>query len=110
MTIEQTRTDYRAELYIDGEWRAGSAGDTFPVLDPADGSELARFAIATEEDCVAAVDAAARAFPGWAATAPRQRSEILRKAFDILTEEREHFAEIMVRENGKAFADALAEA
>lgn len=110
MTIEQTRVGYLSDLYIDGEWRPGGSGDTFPVHDPADGSEIVRFAVATEEDCLAAVDAAERALSGWADTAPRKRSEILRRAFDILTEEREHFAEIMVRENGKAFADALAEA
>ncbi len=103
-------TNYLSDLYIDGQWRAGSEGKTFAVLDPSDGSELAQFAIATEADCLAAVDAADRAAAGWAALAPRARSEILRSAFDILTAEREVFAEIMVRENGKAFADALGEA
>jgi len=103
-------TDYLSDLYIDGQWRPGAEGETFAVLDPSDGSELAQFAIATEADCMAAVDAADRAAAGWAATAPRARSEILRTAFDILTAEREIFAEIMVRENGKAFADALGEA
>ena len=103
-------TDYLSNLYIDGIWRAGAEGKSFAVLDPSDGSELAQFAIATQDDCLAAVDAAERAAAGWAATAPRVRSEILRKAFDILTAEKDRFAEIMVRENGKAFADALAEA
>jgi succinate-semialdehyde dehydrogenase/glutarate-semialdehyde dehydrogenase len=102
--------EYQADLYIDGEWRAGSGGRRFPVLDPADGSELASFAVAEESDCIAAVEAARRALPGWSATAPRGRSEILRRAFEILTEERELFAEIIVRENGKAFSDALGEA
>ena len=102
--------DYRSHLFIDGSWRPGGAGATFPVIDPADGSTLADFAIATDEDCTAAIEAAAAAFPGWAATAPRERSEILRRAFDILTAEKEIFAEIMVRENGKSWPDALAEA
>ena len=102
--------EYKADLYIDGEWRAGGGGRRFPVLDPADGSELASFAVAEESDCIAAVEAAQRALPGWSATAPRGRSEILRRAFEILTEERELFAEIIVRENGKAFSDALGEA
>ncbi|WP_210479643.1 NAD-dependent succinate-semialdehyde dehydrogenase [Naasia sp. SYSU D00948] len=110
MTLEQTATGYRSDLFIGGRWRGGSGERTFPVLDPSDGTVIADFAVATEEDCVAAVDAAEAALPEWSATAPRQRSEILRRAFDILTEEREHLAEIMVRENGKAFADALAEA
>jgi succinate-semialdehyde dehydrogenase/glutarate-semialdehyde dehydrogenase len=102
--------DYRSELFIDGTWRAGGDGTTFPVVDPADSSTIADFAIATEADCTAAIDAAAAAFPGWAATAPRERGEILRKAFEILTAEKEYFAEIMVRENGKSWPDAMAEA
>lgn len=101
-------TGYRAELLIDGEWRAGAS--RFAVTDPSDGSTITEFAVASEQDCIDAVDAAERALPGWAATAPRARSEILRRAFDILTAEKEHFAEIMVRENGKAWADAIAEA
>lgn len=105
-----THPDYLSDLFIDGEWRAGSAGTTFPVTDPSDGSTIAEFAIATEADCDAAVAAAEAAFPGWAATAPRVRGEILRKAFEILTAEKEHFAEIMVRENGKSWPDAIAEA
>ena len=98
------------DLFIDGQWRPASDGQRFAVHDPADGSELARFAAATEADCLAAVDAAADALAGWAATPPRQRSEILRACFDILTAEREQFAEIIVAENGKAYADALGEA
>jgi succinate-semialdehyde dehydrogenase / glutarate-semialdehyde dehydrogenase len=102
--------DYRSQLFIDGSWRAGGAGGTFPVTDPADGSTIAEFAIATDDDCTAAIEAASAAFPAWAATAPRERSEILRRAFEILTDEKEHFAEIMVRENGKSWPDAMAEA
>jgi succinate-semialdehyde dehydrogenase/glutarate-semialdehyde dehydrogenase len=99
-----------SNLFIDGEWKAGSTGRTFPVIDPSDGSEIAQFAIADDADCLAAVESAEAAAAGWAATAPRVRSEILLKAYQILTEEREHFAEIIVRENGKAFSDALGEA
>jgi hypothetical protein len=65
---------YLADLFIDGVWRPGSGGERFGVIDPADGTEIARFAVATEDDCMAAVDAAANAQEGWAATAPRERS------------------------------------
>ncbi len=99
-----------SDLYIDGQWRAGGDDTRFDVIDPADGSVITGFAIATEADCMAAVEAAERAFPAWAATAPRVRSEILRKAYEILTDEVETFAEIMVRENGKSWSDAMAEA
>ncbi|MCC3273555.1 NAD-dependent succinate-semialdehyde dehydrogenase [Arthrobacter zhangbolii] len=101
---------YIADLFIDGSWRPGSSGERFDVIDPSDLSVAARFAVATEEDCMAAVDAAARAQEPWAATAPRLRSELLRRAYEILTDEAEAFAEIMVRENGKSWADAVAEA
>jgi len=98
------------DLFIGGEWRAGSSGERFPVVDPADGSIITQFAVATERDCLDAVAAAEEAAPAWAATAPRARAEMLRGAFEILTRERDQLAEIMVRENGKAWGDALAEA
>jgi len=98
------------DLFIDGEWRPGAAGRRFDVVDPADLSTVARFAIAEEQDCMDAVDAAAAAQPGWAATAPRVRGELLRAAYEILTDELEDFAEVMVRENGKSWADAIGEA
>ncbi|GIJ49240.1 NAD-dependent succinate-semialdehyde dehydrogenase [Virgisporangium aliadipatigenens] len=98
------------DLFIAGEWRPGSDGRRFAVTDPSDLSTIAHFAVATEADCMAAVDAASAAQPGWAATAPRERSEILRRAFDILTAEAEHFTTLMVRENGKSWPDAAAEA
>ena len=110
MTTTDTRTSLFRDLYIDGAWREGSGGGRFPVLDPADGSTIAEFSIASEADCDAAVAAAEAALPAWSATAPRARSEILRRAFEILTAESDVFAEIMVRENGKSWADAKAEA
>lgn len=102
--------DYKADLYIDGEWRAGGDGKRFPVTDPSNGSVIAEFAIATEADCTYAVTSAATALGPWAATAPRERSEMLRRAYDILTDEIETFAEIIIRENGKAYPDAIGEA
>jgi succinate-semialdehyde dehydrogenase/glutarate-semialdehyde dehydrogenase len=99
-----------ADLYIDGVWRPGAGGRRFAVIDPSDSSTIAQFAIAEESDCDDAVAAADRAFPSWSATAPRHRAEILRRAYEILTDEVEVFATIMVRENGKSFGDAMAEA
>lgn len=99
-----------ADLFIDGEWRGGASGRRFPVIDPSDGSTIAEFAAADEADCDAAVVAAEAAFPAWSATSARERSELLYRAFDILRAEKEHFAELMVRENGKSWPDALAEA
>jgi succinate-semialdehyde dehydrogenase/glutarate-semialdehyde dehydrogenase len=100
----------QTDLFIDGRWRPGAGGERFDVVDPSDLSTIARFAIATEQDCMDAVDAAAAAQEGWAATSPRDRSELLRAAYEVLTDEVEHFAELMVRENGKSWADAMGEA
>ncbi len=101
---------YFSELYIDGKWRPGSDARRFPVIDPADGTVVAEFAAANEADCLEAIAAAERAFPAWAATSARERSEILRRTYEILTEEAETFAAVMVRENGKSWADAMGEA
>ncbi|MGW1340543.1 NAD-dependent succinate-semialdehyde dehydrogenase [Kribbella sp. NPDC002412] len=98
------------DLFIGGQWRPAADGRRFAVNDPADGSELARFAAATEADCLAAVEAAADALAAWSATPPRQRSEILRTCFEMLTAERDPLAGLIVAENGKAYADALGEA
>lgn len=103
-------TDHKADLFIDGQWTPGRSGERFPVIDPADGEVVAQFAVADDEDCTAAIEAADSAAAGWAATPPRARSELLRRTFEILSEERDALAEIIVRENGKAYADALGEA
>jgi succinate-semialdehyde dehydrogenase/glutarate-semialdehyde dehydrogenase len=65
--------------------------------------------ISSEEQCIQAVDAAHRAFKGWAKTAPRVRGEILRKAFEIMVAEADRLAEIISRENGKVLSDAKGE-
>jgi succinate-semialdehyde dehydrogenase/glutarate-semialdehyde dehydrogenase len=96
-------------LYIAGEWRPSSSGATFDVHDPADAGVLAQVADATPDDTAAAMDAAYAALPEWAATPPRKRSEILRRAFEAMHERADDLALLMVRENGKALPDAKAE-
>lgn len=108
--IPTAATTWIADLFIDGQWRPGSTGERFDVVDPSSLDVIAHFAVATLEDCMAAVDAAAAAQESWAATAPRERSELLRAAYEVLTDEVELFAEIMVRENGKSWSDAMGEA
>src|SRR5690242_2276513 len=97
------------DLYIGGKWRASSDGRRITVLDPATGEAITTVADATVEDGIAAVDAAAAAQPEWAATAPRERGEVLRRAFTLMTERREDLAKLVVRENGKALPDARGE-
>src|SRR3954468_1949978 len=96
-------------LYIGGQWRPAGDGGTFEVCDPADASLLARVADATTDDTTAAVDAASAALPGWAATPPRKRSEILRRAFEAMLDRADDIALLMVRENGKTLTDARGE-
>jgi succinate-semialdehyde dehydrogenase/glutarate-semialdehyde dehydrogenase len=95
------------QLYIDGKWVNGAS--TMPVTDPSDESVIANVQISSEEQCIQAVDAAHRAFKGWAKTAPRVRGEILRKAFEIMVAESDWLAEIISRENGKVLSDAKGE-
>lgn len=105
VNLETLRTD----LYIDGRWRPAASGKRFEVLDPSTGQCLASVADASIEEGMAAVDAAAAAAAGWAATPPRQRAEILRKAFDLMMARVDWFTELISLENGKSLADARGE-
>jgi succinate-semialdehyde dehydrogenase / glutarate-semialdehyde dehydrogenase len=105
---ELTGIDVPTGLLIGGEWTKGNG--TFPVLDPATEEPLTEVANAAVSDALDAVGAAHAALPGWAATAPRQRGEILRKAFELMTERAEQFARLMSAENGKSLRDARGEA
>ena len=95
-------------LFIGGEWVDGSAG-TFPVHDPATGDVLVEIADASPEDGIRALDAAVEAQDDWAATPPRTRSDILRRAFDLLMERADEFALLMTLEMGKPLAEARGE-
>jgi len=97
----------KTDLYIDGAWVKGDG--TLPVTDPSTGNVIAEVQTAGEAQCDAAVTAAHNAFKTWSKTAPRVRSEILRKAFEIMIAEADHLAKIVSMENGKVFSDAKGE-
>ena len=82
----------KTDLYIDGAWVKGDGA--LPVYNPSTGEVIAEFQTAGEAQCDAALTAAHNAFPSWAKTAPRVRSEILRKAFDIMTAEADEIAKL----------------
>ena len=103
--LEKVPTD----LWIGGKWRKASDGQRFDVIDPATEGKVASVASATVEDAIAAVDAAAAAQPGWAAKKPRERGEILRKAYELIMRDAERFAKLITVENGKALVDSRAE-
>ncbi|UNK44995.1 NAD-dependent succinate-semialdehyde dehydrogenase [Arthrobacter sulfonylureivorans] len=96
-------------LLINGEWRDASDGGTFEVADPATGKVLATLASATSEDALAALDAADKVQASWARTAPRERAEILRRGFELVTERAEDFALLMTMEMGKPLAESRGE-
>ncbi|MBB5224214.1 succinate-semialdehyde dehydrogenase/glutarate-semialdehyde dehydrogenase [Amaricoccus macauensis] len=96
-------------LWIGGAWCDGRGGDDIEVIDPSTETVIASVANASVADGIAAVDAAAAAAAGWAATAPRVRGEILRRAYEIMTARAESVAALISRENGKALADARGE-
>lgn len=97
---------HAAGLYIGGDWLPGSG---IPVLNPSTGGVLAEVADASPADAMRAVDAAHAAAAGWRATPPRQRAEILRRWFQLMTEHAEDLARLIAMENGKALADARGE-
>ena len=98
------------DLYINGTWTKGTSGERFDVINPATEEVLASVASADIADADAALDAAEAAMKDWAARTPRQRSEVLRKAWELMTARLDEFAHLITLENGKARADALGEA
>lgn len=96
-------------LFIGGEWRDAESGRTFDVQDPSTGRVIQRVADASPADGVTALDAAVAAADAWADTAPRERGEILRTAFELLREHAEDVALLMTLEMGKPLADSRAE-
>ncbi|MCU1548410.1 MAG: NAD-dependent succinate-semialdehyde dehydrogenase, partial [Arthrobacter sp.] len=96
-------------LLIDGQWRPAASGKTFDVEDPATGKVLLSIADASAEDGAAALDAAVAAQDSWAKVPPRERGEILRRAFELVTGRAEDFALLMTLEMGKPLAEARGE-
>jgi succinate-semialdehyde dehydrogenase/glutarate-semialdehyde dehydrogenase len=97
------------ELLVGGRWRPAAEGGTFPVEDPATGQPLVEVADAHAEDALAALAAAAEAQPQWGVHAPRERGEILRRAFEAVVAQTDELALLMTLEMGKALAESRAE-
>ena len=102
--LAQVRTD----LFIGGGYRPGAQGRV-AVEDPATEEVLAEVADASPDDARAALDAAVAAGPGWARTAPRDRGEILRRAFELITARADDLALLMTLEMGKPLSESRAE-
>lgn len=107
--LEELAASGKTRLLIGGDWQPASDQSTIQVLDPSTAEPIAEVSSGSVTDAIAAVDAAAAAGPGWAASSPRQRSEVLRRAFELMTERSDELAELIVGEMGKALAEAKAE-
>ncbi len=103
--LEQVPTD----LYIGGEWRAATGGGMLPVEDPSTEQTLLEVADGQVADALAALGAAADKQAEWAATAPRERGEVLRRAYEAIVAQTDELALLMTLEMGKALAESRAE-
>ena len=105
--VDELLRGTKTRLHIGGEWAEGVS--ELEVIDPATEEVLAAVSVAGHDQARSAVDAAAAAAPGWAATAPRVRGDILRRSYEAMLGREEMLAELIVLENGKTYADALGE-
>ena len=97
------------ELFIGGKWVGAESGKTFAVRDPAIGHELCQVADASPADGMTALDAAVAAQADFAAMAPRERGEILRRSYELLNARSDELALLMTLEMGKPLAESKGE-
>src|SRR3954452_20553503 len=97
------------QLFIGGRWRDASEGSTLPVEDPATGETLVEVADATVDDAKAALGAAHETFAEWRDTPPRERGDVLRRAYAVITERADALPLLMTLEMGKPVAESKAE-
>lgn len=100
---------FRSFAYVDGKWTANGEGRTFEVQDPASGDLIGEAASLSADESRAAVDAAQRSFASWSALLPQDRSRILRRWYDLISEHREDLALLMTLEQGKPLSEARGE-
>jgi succinate-semialdehyde dehydrogenase/glutarate-semialdehyde dehydrogenase len=110
-TADETRVvdGVKTQLFIGGEWRDASGGATLAVEDPATGETIANVADATNADADAALQAAADAFQSWRNVAPRDRADVLRRAYDLIDARTDELALLMTLEMGKPVSESKAE-
>jgi acyl-CoA reductase-like NAD-dependent aldehyde dehydrogenase len=105
--MTSTQTDVKEYSYFAGnQWRKAADNQFFEVHEPYSGKLFARVAAGTRADGRAAVDAAAKAYPGWAATTPAEKARLFLKAAEIVRRRRNEIAEILARETGSTISFA----
>ncbi len=105
----QDRSLFRQQCYIDGAWVDADSGDTIPVTNPADGSQLGTIPKMGADETRRAIDAANAAWPAWRKTTAKQRAGILRKWYELMIENAEDLARIMTMEQGKPITESRGE-
>jgi succinate-semialdehyde dehydrogenase/glutarate-semialdehyde dehydrogenase len=108
-TEQAVLDDVPKQLLIGGRWRDGEHGTTLDVEDPSTGETIAQVADAGEADALDALGAAHDAFASWRETPPRERGEILRRAYEAMIEQAGELALLMTLEMGKTVAESRAE-
>ncbi len=99
----------KTECYLNGKWQSASTGNTINIINPATGKKLASVPSMSAEEAQEAVAAAQAAFPAWSAKPAKERSQILRTWFDLMTQHQDDLAMILTSEQGKPLAEAKGE-
>ncbi|MGX9414942.1 aldehyde dehydrogenase family protein, partial [Mesorhizobium sp. 14Arga] len=99
----------RELAYVDGQWTASEAAESFEVTDPATGTTVGFVAALDARQTTKAIDAAARGFPAWRSLLPQERSRILRKWFELIIAAKDDLALLMTLEQGKPLQESLGE-
>lgn len=97
------------KAYIGGKWVSAASGATYPVINPANGQTIVTNPKMDGADTKAAIDAAYKAFPAWAAKTPKERQVVLEKWYDLMMAAQEDLAIILAEECGKPMAEAKGE-
>ena len=100
---------YQPLSFVNGQWVGATSGAMFEVVNPATGQVVESVADLSAADCVKAIDAAEAAFPAWAGLTAKERSAILRRWFNLMTEQTEELAHLITEEMGKPLAEARGE-
>src|SRR3954463_7145624 len=95
----------RTAAYVDGLWVDEGDGGTFTVTNPSTGEVIAELPSLSREQTQAAVEAAGAALVGWRALSGKERSAILRRWFDLVTQHTDDLAAIITLEEGKPLAE-----
>ncbi|MFJ6456036.1 NAD-dependent succinate-semialdehyde dehydrogenase [Paenarthrobacter sp. NPDC091669] len=109
MTPSFDSSSLQTDLFIDGRWQQAANGATFAVENPATNEVIAHVADGSVEDAALAIEAAGRAQAEWGKSTPRERADILRRAFDLVMANTDRLAAIMTAEMGKPLAEARGE-